>query len=116
MERMGLDNNSDNYSDEDFYSDEEIQKGPRQENDYDRDDDDFAFDETAKKGGLGEVVNYYEKYLVRQEEDESGSFDDYQPSESFKQQQERVQNAYGEDTEIYKTLNPKHSQAQIRPK
>jgi len=26
-----------------------------------------------------------------------------------------VQEAYGPDTEIYKTLNPKHSQAQILP-
>ena len=38
-----------------------------------------------------------------------------QYSESFKQQQKRVQDAYGDDTEIYKTLNPKHSQAQIKP-
>ena len=30
-------------------------------------------------------------------------------------QQRKVQEAYGEDTEIYKTLNPKHSQAQIKP-
>lgn len=36
-------------------------------------------------------------------------------SESFLDQQQRVQEAYGEDTEIYKTLNPKHSQAQIKP-
>lgn len=26
-----------------------------------------------------------------------------------------MQQAYGEDTEIYKTLNPKHSQVQIKP-
>ena len=29
--------------------------------------------------------------------------------------QARVQEAYGSDTEIYKTLNPKHSKAEIKP-
>lgn len=115
MERLKVtSNDSDNYSDEDFYSDEgESTKNQTEQEDDDRDDDGFAFDETVKKGQLGEVVNYYQQYLVRQDDDESGSFDDY--SDSFKQQQVRVQNAYGEDTEIYKTLNPKHSQAQIKP-
>jgi len=31
---------------------------------------------------VGEVMNYYEHYL-RNDEDESGNFEDYKPSESF---------------------------------
>lgn len=77
LDKMGRGNDSDNYSDEDFYSD--------QDDDLDEDrDDDSAFNETVKKGGLGEVVNYYEQYLGRNDEDESGTFEDYLPSDSFK--------------------------------
>lgn len=121
LQNMGLGNDSDNYSDEDFYSDEDgggtklgmVRAAAQDESD--REDDDFAFDETVKKGELNQVLDIYERYLERNEEDSSGNFDDYKPTESFKEGQARVQQAYGDDTELYKTLNPKHSQAQIKP-
>ena len=52
-------NDSDNYSDEDFYSDEFEQ--PEVNQDYeDRDDDDFELGQTVvQKGGLSEVVDIY---------------------------------------------------------
>ena len=109
-------NDSDNYSDEDFYSDEFEQ--PEVNQDYeDRDDDDFELGQTVvQKGGLSEVVDIYQKYLGNQEFDGQGGtavyneqFDQYEFSQSFVNQQRKVQEAYGEDTEIYKTLNPKHS-------
>ena len=118
LEAMGLGNESDNYSDEDFYSDESWDKGQkmvgaRADEDSDREDNNFEFDETVKKGELNQVVGIYERYL--NDDDSSGNFDDYKPTESFKDGQMKVQQAYGDDTEIYKTLNPKHSQAQIKP-
>jgi hypothetical protein len=120
MEAMGLGNDSDNYSDEDFYDEEDEENEAKgmvragAQEDSDREDDDFAFDGTVKKGELNEVVNIYEKYL--NDDDSSGNFDDYKPTESFRNEQAKVQQAYGDDeTELYKTLNPKHSQAQIKP-
>ena len=91
MENMGLGNDSDNYSDEDFYSDEGGDS-PNKRDHQDRDDDAFAFEKEQQDEGLNQIVNYYQKYLGREEdEDESGNFDDYQPSESFKQEQARIQ-------------------------
>ena len=49
---MELGNQSDNYSDEDFDSYESDQK--RSENE-DRDDDENDFEDTVKKGSLGDV-------------------------------------------------------------
>jgi hypothetical protein len=49
-------NDSDNYSDEDFYSDE-FEEVDDQEYD-DREDDDFAFGDTVKK-----QVDIYQQYL-----------------------------------------------------
>lgn len=46
--------------------------------------------------------------------EESGNFEDYRDS-SFKEHQKKVQELYGEGTEIYRTLNPTHSQAHIKP-
>ena len=57
---MELGNESDNYSDEDFDSYESDQKRSEDE---DRDDDENNFDDTVKKGSLGDVVNVYEHYL-----------------------------------------------------
>ena len=66
MENMKLED-SDNYSDDDFYSDE-FEMNSEADNSQpqgrgdepDREDDDFAFDETVQKGGLKEVVNIYQ--------------------------------------------------------
>ena len=67
-------NDSDNYSDEDFYSDEFEDLNVKASQEYeDRDDDDFAFGQTAQqKGGLSEVVDIYQKYLGNQEFDGQG--------------------------------------------
>ena len=57
---------------------------------------------------MQDVVAHYNKFLSNDAE-ESGKFDDYDFNESFIKIQNKVQEAYGDDTEIYKTLNPKHS-------
>ena len=83
---MELGNESDNYSDEDFDSYESDQKRLEDE---DRDDDENNFDDTVKKGSLGDVVNVYEHYLKPDlGPGFEGSQDDFKPyqfSNSFKQ-------------------------------
>jgi len=110
MDQMKLGHDSDNYSDEDFYSDEFEEE---EHEEADRDDHNFDLDETVQKKELNELVGIYQRYL--DPEEDSHTFEEFQMSESFKHQQQKVQQAYGNDTEIYKTLNPKHSQAQILP-
>ena len=48
--------------------------------------------------------------LEKGTDDGEEHFQQYDFSDSFKKHQQRVQNAYGPDNEIYRTLNPKHSQ------
>ena len=61
---MELGNESDNYSDEDFDSYEsDHHQHKNQPSDEDRDDEENDFDDTVKKGSLGDVVNVYEHYL-----------------------------------------------------
>jgi hypothetical protein len=119
---------SDNYSDEDFYSDE----FETQENEYHEDgpvgeqSSSLGISTQESSTKLNAQVQLYEQYLGNNNNrfgetnsmaaDDSHHFDSYQFDESFVNAQQRVQQAYGADTEIYKTLNPKHSQAQILPK
>lgn len=112
---------SDNYSDEDFYSDE----FETQDNEYHEDgpvneesSSSLRISTQASSTKLNAQVQLYEQYLGNRfgetnsmAADDSHHFDSYQFDESFVNAQQRVQQAYGADTEIYKTLNPKHSQA-----
>lgn len=110
FEEMEL-GDSENYSD-DFYSDD---FEGHEDADEDRDDGAFAFDETVQKqgkdGGLQDVVNQYAQVLGNLPRDASGASipQNEQFADSFLKQQRQVQQAYGPDSEIYKTLNPKQS-------
>lgn len=103
---------SDHYSD-DFYSDDFDGKG---EADDDHEEEGFAFDATVQRqnaGGLQDVVDQYAQVLGNGGAAQQVNGDHF--PDSFINQQIQVQQAYGPDSEIYKTLNPKHSQAQIKP-
>jgi hypothetical protein len=78
------------------------------EHEEDRDDNDFDLQESLKQN-RNEIIDLYQRVLEKADDGEE-HFQQYDFSDSFKQHQQKVQNAYGPENEIYKTLNPKHSQ------
>ena len=85
------DGSSDAYSD-DFYDPEDHNSGKKR---------------PPQESETNQIKELYERVLA--DSGDATHFEQYEFTDTFKQHQEKVQNAYGPESEIYKTLNPKHS-------
>lgn len=71
--------------------------------------------ETPSNTEVRKIKELYEMALQHDVADSSQHFQQYEFSDTFIRHQEAVQNAYGPDCDIYRTLNPQGSKAKIKP-